>query len=101
MLAVTELHCVATQSRLCGAGERCSIISGEVLNAFACKLVLYIKCFPRSFQVKRFARDRLTGSLVLKLFVGHREILARPMFQDFRGYRGKLRFERKAVQQVL
>src|SRR5579864_2015057 len=89
------------QSRLCGSGKRCTIISGEFLNAFACKLVLYIKRFPRSFQVKLFVRDRLTGSLVLKLFVGHWEIAVRPQFQDFRRHGYKLRFERKTVEQVL
>jgi hypothetical protein len=77
------------------------IVSGEFLNAFACKLVLYIKRFPRSFQVKFLIRDRSTGGLVLKLFVGHRKILARPHFQDLRRYGYKLRFERKTVEQVL
>jgi hypothetical protein len=62
--------------------------------------VFYIKRFPRSFQVEFLIRDRFTGGLVLKLFVGHREILARPLFQDLRGHRGKLRFERKAVEQM-
>jgi hypothetical protein len=51
-----------------------------------CKLVLYIKRFPRLFQVKLLLRDRFTRGLVLKLFVGHRKILARPQFQDLRRY---------------
>ena len=37
--------CITIQSRLCGSRERCTIISGEFLNAFACKLVLYMKRF--------------------------------------------------------
>src|ERR1700758_431214 len=87
----------ASFSDLCRPGERCTVISGEFLNAFACKLVLYIKRFPRSFQVKLFVRDRLTGGFVLKLLVGHRKVLARPQFQDLRRYGYKLRFERKTV----
>src|SRR6266446_7720353 len=91
---------ITIQSRSCGSGERCTIISGELFNALACKLVAYIKRFPRSFQVKLFVRDRFTGSLVLKLPVGHREIAVRPQFQNFRRYSYKLRFEHKTVKQV-
>ena len=61
---------------------------------------MYIERFPRSFQVKLFVRDRLTGSLVLKLFVAHREIAVRSQFHDFRRYGYKLRFERKTVKEV-
>jgi hypothetical protein len=66
-----------------------------------CKLVLYIKPFPRLFQVKLLLRDRFTRGLVLKLFVGHRKILARPQFQDLRRYGYKPRFERETIEHVL
>ena len=53
------------------------------------------RCKPSSS-----VRNRLSGNLVLKLFVGHRKIPVRPQLQDFRGHGYKLGFERKTVKQV-
>src|SRR5215469_10578400 len=90
----------ACMPRLCGSGERCTIIGSEFLNAFACKLVLDIKGFPGPPQVKLLVWNRLAGSLVLKLTVGHREIPVRPQLQDCRRHGDKLRFERKTIKEV-
>src|SRR5215469_14670797 len=88
------------QSHSCRTGESCSVISSEFLDALARKFVLYVKRFPRILQVKLLVWDWFAGSLVLKLFVGHRQILARPQFQDFRGHGCKLGLEDEAVEQV-
>src|SRR5215470_11045172 len=89
-----------TQSHSCRTGESCSVISSEFLNALLCKLVLYIKRLPRLFQVEVFIKDRFAGSLVLKPFVRHRQILARPQFQDFRGHGCKLTLKNETVEQM-
>ena len=62
--------------------------------------MLNIERFPRLFQVEILIRDRFTGGLVLKLFVGHREILACPLFQDLRGHGCKFGLKDETVEQV-
>jgi len=53
--------------------KRGSIVSREFHDAFARKLVFYLKRFPPLLQVKLLVRNRFTGSLALELVVGRWE----------------------------
>ena len=48
---IRRVH-LKTQSQSCRTGESCSVISSEFLDAFAREFLLYVKRFPRWFQVK-------------------------------------------------
>src|SRR5215831_7081874 len=86
--------------RLGGSGKCRSIIGREFFDAFARKFVLNVKRFPGLSQVKLLICDRLAGTFVLKLFVGHWRILARPLLQDFRWHGCKVGLKEETVEQV-